>query len=99
METYQKFEAFHRNNPDVYDTLVALARQWKRSTGKHALGIAALYERVRWEIQIATNDPDYKLTNSYRAYYARLIMAREPDLAGLFTLRTSAADEWIGRAA
>lgn len=43
---------------------------------------------------MSTSDPDFKLNNSYRAYYARLIMAQEPDLAGLFALRKSEADNW-----
>lgn len=94
MELYQKFEKFHRENPHVYRVLVALAREWKRRTGRDEIGIAALFERARWEIALATTGSDYKLTNSYRAFYARLIMQREPDLRGLFALRNSIADEW-----
>lgn len=91
----QRFEEFHRDNPRVYETLVRLAREWTQRTGRHKLGIATLFERTRWEIALATNDPDYKLNNNYRAYYARLIMHRETDLADLFDLRCSEADEWI----
>lgn len=90
-----RFEQFHRDNPTVYLTLVRLAREWVQRTGRHKLGIATLFERARWEIALATSDPDWKLNNTYRAYYARLIMRREPDLAGLFDLRTSEADTWI----
>jgi hypothetical protein len=99
MQLYQKFETFHRENPHVYRTLVALAREWVRTTRRTEIGIAMLYERVRWEIAIATSDPDFKLTNSYRAFYARLIMQRESDLRGLFTTRSSVADEWDAGAA
>ena len=42
-----------------------------------------------------TTDPEYKINNNFTAFYARLIMAQEPDLAGIFDLRTSEADEWI----
>ena len=90
-----KFEEFHANNPKVYETLVRLAREWMARIGRHKLGIATLYERTRWEIAIATSDSDFKLNNSYRAYYSRLIMRQEPDLAGLFDLRASEADSWI----
>lgn len=90
-----KFEEFHANNPKVYETLVRLARQWVSTTGRHKIGIGALTERTRWEIAIATSDPDFKINNSYRAWYARLIMRQEPDLAGLFELRASEADSWI----
>jgi hypothetical protein len=89
------FDRFHANNPHVYKTLVALARQWVSRTGRSKLGIATLFERARWEIAVTTVGDDFRLNNSHRAYYARLIMLREPDLAGLFDLRASEADQWI----
>lgn len=99
LTTAERFERFHEANPHVYRTLCRLARQWVNRTGRRKVGIGALFERARWEISIETNDPDFKLNNNYRAYYARLIMATEPDLGELFELRRSAADEWIGVAA
>lgn len=89
------FDRFHADNPRVYTTLVRLAREWVAQFGSHKLGIATLYERARWEISLATNDADFKLNNNFRAYYARLIMAQERDLEGLFDLRASKADQWI----
>lgn len=94
-EMSARFERFHEENPAVYATLVRLAREWVERTGRHKIGIATLYERVRWEIAITTTDPDFKINDHYRAYYARLIMQQEPDLAGLFDLRASEADQWI----
>lgn len=91
----EQFEQFHADNPRVYTVLVQLAREWVRSTRHHKLGIATLFERARWEIAIATNDPEFKLNNNYRAFYARLIMRNETDLDGMFELRRSAADEWL----
>lgn len=90
-----RFWAFHDKSPEVYSTLVALARQWVARTGRRRLGIATLFERTRWELAVSTSDPDFKLNNSYRAYYARLIMVRESDLAELFETRKSKADLWI----
>lgn len=91
----ERFEIFHRDNPQVYDTLLRLAREWTRQTGGRKLGISALFERARWDLALATSDPDFKLNNSYRAYYARLLMHENPDLRGLFDLRVSAADDWL----
>jgi hypothetical protein len=93
--TAAAFEEFHRANPAIYTTLVRLAREWVARTGQHKLGIATLFERTRWEIALETNDPSFKLNNSFRAYYARLIQKQESDLDGFFHLRTSAADSWI----
>lgn len=91
----ERFEQFHGDNPHVYETLVRLAREWVVATGQHKLGTKALFERARWELAIATSDPDYKLNNNYTAYYARLIMLLNQDLAQLFELRRSSADQWI----
>ena len=89
------FDRFHADNPKVYEVLVRLAREWVGQFGGHKLGIATLYETARWQITLATNDAEFRLNNNWRSYYARLIMAQEPDLAGLFDLRASKADEWI----
>lgn len=88
----ERFADFHAKSPQVYSTLVALARQWVRATGRRRVGVKALFERARWELALNTSDPDFKLNNSYAPFYARLIMAQEPDLLGLFETRTSAAD-------
>lgn len=95
----QRFERFNAENPNVYATLVRLARDWSRQTGGHKIGIKSLYEVARWHIALETNTPDYKLNNSYTAFYARLIMLQERDLRGIFDLRVSEADEWIERRA
>jgi len=82
-----RFRAFHKANPRVYAELVALARQAKKR-GATRLGIAQLWEVTRWNILMETADYDaFKLNNTYRSRYARLIMEREPDLAGVFDTR------------
>ncbi len=91
----EAFEKFHQENPDLYRVLVAQARRWVRATGRHRLGIASLFETARWEVSISTTDPDFKIPNDHKPFYARLIMVQEADLAGLFELRRAEADEWI----
>jgi hypothetical protein len=81
------FWRFHRENPHVYRRLVDLARQWKHSTGGRRLGMKMLWERLRWEEHMRTTDEVVQLNNSYTALYARLLMAREPELRGLFETR------------
>lgn len=93
--TAAAFEEFNKANPHVYRTLVRLAREWVNETGARKLGIKSLYEVARWRLAIETSDAEYRLNNSYTAFFARLIMQREPDLDGLFDLRASEADNWI----
>lgn len=95
MAITDKFVEFHRENPHVYRVLVSLAREWVARSGSHKLAIKTLYERARWEIAMTTSANDFRLNNNFTAFYARLIMQQEPDLAGLFDLRTSEADDWV----
>ena len=84
---YSKFLRFHAENPHVYRLLVSLAREWNRKTNGRPLGIKALFERARWEFGLQTQGDEYSLNNNYTAFYARLIMSREQDLNGMFSLR------------
>lgn len=93
--TAARFEEFHRHNPNVYRTLVRLAREWVNTTGRNKLGISVLFERARWDLAIEAQSEDFKLNNSYRAFYSRLIHMQEPDLNGLFELRRSKADQFF----
>jgi len=89
----EKFEAFHGANPEVYAKLRELAFELK-SRGVERYGMAGLFEVLRYESALQTVDaetgeaPEFKLNNSYRSFYARLLMEREPALAGFFELRT-----------
>lgn len=88
-----RFARFHSGNPQVYDSLVTLARQFCLRRPDAKLGIAMLYEVLRWNYYMATQSEEpYKLTNDFRACYARLIMTQEEDLAGIFQTKKSVAD-------
>lgn len=88
-ELRDKFLEFHGRNPAVYDGLLRLAYTGKRA-GRTKLGMKQLFEVLRWEWMIE-GLPDiheqYKLNNNYTSRYARLIMASEPDLEGIFDTR------------
>lgn len=83
-----QFNAFHKANPHVYQALKRLALQLARR-GHRRIGIKMLFEVLRWQYAMSTNDPasDYKLNNNYTSFYARLLDA-EPELRGMFELRT-----------
>lgn len=81
----QRFVAFHAANPQVYETLVRLAREAIAADKK--VGIGLLWEVMRWELLMKTSDSEYRLNNNYRSRYARLIGLQEPDLEDLFSIR------------
>jgi hypothetical protein len=88
----EQFDEFHAENPHVYDELVRSARS-TASRPAAKCGMSLLFGRVRWVLALRTEGDAFKLNNNYAPFYSRLIMAQEPDLAGMFDLRRSYADE------
>lgn len=83
----ERFEAFHAANPDVYDELVRLARRAK-ARGHRRMGIELCFGALRWNrLMATTGESGFKLNDHFTSRYARLLMAREPDLNGFFETR------------
>ena len=84
----EKFLEFHAKHPEVYSALSRFAHQWRDRKGPDArLGIKMVIERVRWELALGARDETPRLNNNHSAFYARLLMAQEPALAGIFFLK------------
>lgn len=86
-----RFRVFHVEHPEVYDELAKMAREL-RGLGHPRLGIRMLWEVVRWRTMLgaigqAREADGFKLNDHFPSRYARLIMAREADLAGIFETR------------
>lgn len=89
-----RFARFHDLNPGVYDCLVNLARQVMSRNANRKIGVAMLYEVLRWNFYLTTDSKEeYKLPNEFRACYSRKIMEQEQDLKGCFHIRKSIADQ------
>lgn len=83
----ERFERFHSENPQVYAWLRHQALLLKKR-GHHRYSIKTLLEVLRWRSDVRTDGRDgFKLNNDFTAYYARLLMQREPELAGFFETR------------
>jgi hypothetical protein len=83
----RRFKEFHARNPRVYELLCRLARDAKQQ-GRSRIGIKMLWEVVRWNLsRDLPHDETFKLPNDFHSRYARLIMAQEQDLAGIFEIR------------
>lgn len=90
----ERFDAFHKLNPQVYEQLRVLALVL-RHKGQARCGIRLIWERLRWDHLMSTDDPDssFKLNDHYKEFYARLLMKNEPALHNFFFTRLSRADE------
>lgn len=81
----EEFEEFHERNPHVYLALRARSLEAVRAGKK--IGIRCIWEVMRWDLTFTTTGSEFKLNDHYTARYARLLMAREPELAGYFEIR------------
>lgn len=84
----ERFDEFHRENPNVYRLLVNYSRAAIQA-GRKTLGIKAVWERMRWHvyIELKQKEEGFKLNDHFTSRYARLIMEQEPDLADFFEIR------------
>ena len=93
---YARFLKFHANNPEVYNNLVRLAREFRSQSFNlnRKMSISMLIEVLRWNyfIEVDQGEEEFKLSNDFRAPYARLIMQQEQDLTDAFNTRTSVVD-------
>lgn len=84
------FVNFHRKNPRVYALLEKAAFEvW--DAGFRHFGIACLWENVRWKVAMETKGDDFKLNNSFRSAYARLLILEHPQFQNFFQTRKSKA--------
>ena len=92
----EKFLEFHAKHPEVYAALSRFAHQWRDRKGPDArLGIKMVIERVRWELALGARDESPRI-NNHSAFYARLLMAQEPALEGMFFLKKQRYESCIG---
>lgn len=84
----RRFRRFHREHPEILERLLALVEK-ARHRGVRRLGIAQLWEVLRWEVTLEAGEGDdrYKLNNDYRSRYARLLMAVDRSLVDFFETR------------
>ena len=85
----EKFERFHELNPQVFSALEKMTTELT-NRGRKRIGIKMLFEVLRWNYYMDTNDPnsDFKINNNYAPYYSRLLIDKHPEWANVFELRT-----------
>lgn len=90
MTTEAKFWEFHSKNPQVFWDIYTLALRQKNA-GQTRLSIAMIFEVLRYERSLQTTGDEFKLNNSYKSYYVRLLQESDPELGALFETRVMKA--------
>lgn len=86
------FEAYHRDNPPVYEAFVRFTMQAIRAGRKH-VGSKDVVEKIRFESAVSEKNSEFKINNNFTPFLARKFMKDYPRYAGIFQLRASKADE------
>ena len=87
------FFKYHKKNPHIWLLFEHFTQQVLES-GQQKFSAKAIFERIRWTIQIETKDPlGFKLQNSMTAYYARLWQSKYPNKANFFSTRKTVSEK------
>jgi hypothetical protein len=97
-EFYKRWIEYHFENPGFYELFERFAREAMKTHDK--IGARLLCERIRWYAQVEKGSDQYRVCNSFAAYYARLLMLDKPEFKSLFNtkaLKSGVTDEDIIR--
>lgn len=87
-----KFKQFHKDNPEVYQHVKTATRELVNQ-GFEQIGTMLLFEMVRYHPKFRTGTNEkWKLNNTYKPFYARMLTHEYPELKGMIKTRGSEAD-------
>ena len=78
--------AWHKANPHVWDWFERYSLEAVRS-GRTRISHWLIINRIRWDVALQTTGPEFKISNDYIAFYARLWRAKYPEHKDLFTVK------------
>ena len=82
----EKWWEWHRANPNVWKYFEMYAMEAVQA-GKKKISHWLIINRIRWELYLVTTGDDFKISNDYIAFYARLWRAKYPQYKDLFNIK------------
>lgn len=80
------FLQWHEANPIVWEYFERFSLQ-AIAAGHKKISHWLIINRIRWEVFLETTGGDFKISNDYIAFYARLWQERYPQHRDLFTTK------------
>jgi hypothetical protein len=77
---------WHKANPQVWQYFERFSME-AVAKGRKKISHWLIINRIRWEVNIVTTGEDFKISNDYIAFYARLWKAKHPQHKDLFTTK------------
>ncbi len=85
-ERKEKWWKWHKANPQVYSKFCEYTYDAINSGRKH-YSHWAIINRIRWNREIETKGDEFKISNDYICFYARLFHAKNPEHKDFFKLK------------
>ena len=82
-ERKQDFWEWHKANPRVWEYFERFSLEVVNK-GHQKVSHWLIINRIRWEVYLETTGEDFKISNDFIAYYARLFMHNHPQYLGFF---------------
>ena len=77
-------------NPRAWNYITSQAL--KSAAIGRRFGMKALCEHVRWHMVVNEGDEEFKVCNTYTAYFARILIEEHPEVEPYIVTRRAAAD-------
>ena len=85
-EKKQEWWEWHQRNPSVWHYFEKFTKE-ALAKGVTKMSHWLIINRIRWEVAISTSGGDFKISNDYIAFYARMWNALHPAHKDLFTTK------------
>ena len=85
-ERKKKWWAWHKQNPQVWNKFKEYTLEAVNS-GRSSYSHWAIINRIRWNREIETRGGEFKISNDYICFYARLFHAEYPEYGEFFHLK------------
>ena len=85
-ERKAEWEDYHRENPMVWEYFQKFSFEAIR-TGRKKISHWLIINRIRWEVYIVTTGEEFKISNNFIAFYARLWQQTFPQHKELFNTK------------
>ena len=91
-DAQKRFDAFHADNPDVYELFKRFTFE-KIDAGKKKYSARGIIFRIRWETDIQTTEEQPNINDHWSPFYARMFMRDFPRHEGFFELRKQQGEQ------
>jgi len=92
-ERKRDFWEWHKANPKVWEYFERFSLEVVR-TGRHKVSHWLIINRIRWEVYLETTGEDFKISNDFIAFYARLWRKHYPQYKNLFNIKKMVGEPW-----